>query len=681
MYILSCEKSIKKLFCPKTSPEQINHKTDVSNLISPNISTPKITILKREKPPDFSTNKIIYPIRPYHTRWEEYVAKRNEIFSISKSNYTLQHKSKRSTIRLRKYFKNRKIFSKYKISTIISFANDKRLYAKVSFLSFQEYGLLDTGANVSCVGSDLALNDFSKYEFFYECKSYVKTADGKTQKTLGCLNVDVTFRKETQRLKLLIIRSITQRLILGLDFWKVFKLATDVFDSAILSENPSDLNASQIVSELEQINIEKPMNRDDHQYPLTPCQTQQLAAIIDLFPNFETQGLGRTSLITHDIDVYDATPIKQRFYPVSPAVEKLEYKEIDRMLTLGVIEESKSDWSSPMRLVIKPNKLRLCLDARKVNSVTKKDAYPLPNIEGIFARLPKANLISKLDLKDAFWQIGLTDRAKAITAFTVPGRPLYQFVVMPFGLCNAPQTMCRLMDQLIPPDLRHCVFGYLDDIIIVSEDFNIHISILVRIAQEFRRANLTLNVAKSKWCVTEVKYLGFVIGNGGITTDPEKVDAIEKWPVPKNIKQVRGFLGIAGWYRRFIENFSSVVFPITETLSTKRKFSWSPAAQEAFEKVKTLLTSAPVLATPNFSEKFYLHCDASDYGIGAVLVQLDGNNEERPIAFMSKKLNSAQRNYSVTERECLAAIEAIKRFRCYLELQEFEVITDHSSLL
>lgn len=242
-----------------------------------------------------------------------------------------------------------------------------------------------------------------------------------------------------------------------------------------------------------------------------------------------------------------------------------------------------------------------------------------------------------MDLKDAYWQIGLAEEAKPLTAFTVPGRPLYQFVVMPFAI--------------------------------------------IRIAEQFKKANLTLNVSKSKFCVTEVNYLGYIIDNGGIKTDPEKVESIRNWPTPKNLKQVRGFLGLAGWYRRFINNFSSIVYPITEVLSTKKKFSWTTEVQKSFQEIKNLLTSAPILVNPDFSKKFYLHCDASDYGIGAVLVQLDDNGEEKPIAFMSKKLNTAQRNYSVTERECLAALEAIKKFRCYLELQEFEVITDHSSLV
>lgn len=254
------------------------------------------------------------------------------------------------------------------------------------------------------------------------------------------------------------------------------------------------------------------------------------------------------------------------------------YQELDRILNEGVIEASQSLWSSPVSLVVKPGKVRLCLDARRINDWTKKDAYPLANIDGIFSRLPKANLITKLDLKDASWQIPLSDKAKAITAFTVPGRPLYQFTVMPFGLCNAPQTICRLVDQLIPPDLKTCVFGYLDDVCIVSEDFDKHLTVLMRLAAEFRRANLTLNVSKSRFCVTQVGYLGYLIGNGSIATDPNKVEGINSWPSPKTLKQARCFLCLVGWYRRFIKNFSELVFPITELLSTKRKFVWTDAA-------------------------------------------------------------------------------------------------------
>lgn len=613
---------------------------------------------------------------PYHKKILNYIEKRNEIFKIS-SIQSPGKKSKRSTIRLREYFKRRKLTSKLIISSIINDRVDKRYYASVKFLNFCELGLLDTGANVTCIGSDLAKLDFSEYEQYSVLNTKVKTADGSLQKVLGYLLVDVMFKSQTEKMKIFVVPSLNQRLILGLDFWIQFKLAPNLFGNVVYStpnEKPSELSEQSAL-----YSINKP-NTSSYEYPLSESELQQLSTIKELFPNFEKQGLGRTSLIQHKIDIGSSEPVKQRYYPVSPAVEKLMYQEIDRMLSLGVIEPSSSPWSSPMRLVVKPNKVRLCLDARRLNQVTKKDAYPLPSIEGIFSRLPKAHLISKLDLKDAYWQIGLTAESKPLTAFTIPGRPLYQFTVMPFGLCNAPSTMCRLVDEIIPPDLRGSVFGYLDDLIIVSEDFSTHLSILVRLSQQFKKANLTLNVAKSQFCVTEVNYLGYIIGNGGIKTDPDKINSILNWPSPKNIKQVRGFLGLAGWYRRFIANFSTIVWPITEVLSTKRKFVWTSEAQTSFDEIKRLLTSAPVLTNPDFSKKFYLHCDASDVGIGAVLIQMDEDGNEKPIAYMSKKLNSAQRNYSVTERECLAAIEAVKKFRCYLELQEFEIITDHSSL-
>lgn len=589
---------------------------------------------------------------------------------------------KRSTIRLRNYYKKRKILSKISISSITLLANDLRYYAKVNFLNFEQHGLLDTGANVSCIGADLAQTDFSQFPGFNACKSVVKTADGASQKVLGWLDTNVNFKNKCHVMRLFIIPSIAHKLILGIDFWRTFNLMPEFFRTTDLVCSNQDIDKAANLSSLNPESMRSTVNdAEGDSLSLSDSQRQQLSAVVKLFPDFQEQGLGRTSLIHHSIDVGDAKPIKQRYYPVSPAVEKLMFAEVDRMLEQGVIEPSTSAWSSPMRLVIKPNKVRLCLDARKVNSVTKKDAYPLPSIDGIFARLPKAYIISKLDLKDAFWQIPVEESSRPITAFTIPGRPLYQFVTMPFGLCNAPQTMCRLIDEVIPPDLRHSVFGYLDDLIIVSEDFNTHLEVLIRVAAQFRKANMTLNIAKSHFCVTKVNYLGYVISQKGITTDPEKVSAITKWPVPQNLKQVRGFLGLAGWYRRFVENFSDIVTPITELLSTKKKFKWNPEANEAFEKLKTLLTSTPVLVNPNFEEKFFLHCDASDYAIGAVLIQLDEQGCERPIAFMSKKLNSAQRNYSVTEKECLAAVEAIKRFRCYLEMQEFEVITDHSSLL
>lgn len=350
------------------------------------------------------------------------------------------------------------------------------------------------------------------------------------------------------------------------------------------------------------------------------------------------------------------------------------------MLQLGVIEESQSPWSSHVALVVKPGKVRLCLDARKVNSVTVKDAYPLQLIDGILSRLPKARFITSLDLKDAFWQIPLDEASKEKTAFTVPGRPLYQFVTMPFGLCNAPQTMTRLMDKVIPPHLRTKVFVYLDDLLLITETFEEHLELLHEIALCIRKAKLTINIEKSKFVIKEVKYLGHIIGYGTIKTDPDKVIAIRDFPLPTSVKQLRRFLGTWGWYMRFVRNFASLSAPLTDMLQKARKYTWFEEAKNAFELLKKALCSAPVLHNPDFSRPFLIQCDASKYGVGAVLAQRNEDGEEVPIAYMSHKLTSPQKNYTVSEQECLAAIMAVKKFRAYVEGHEFEIITDHTSL-
>lgn len=291
----------------------------------------------------------------------------------------------------------------------------------------------------------------------------------------------------------------------------------------------------------------------------------------------------------------------------------------------------------------------------------------------------ETHFISSIDLKDAFWQIELDQPSREKTAFTVPGRPLYQFTRMPFGLCNAAQSMCRLMDLVIPSSMREFIFVYIDDLLIVSADLDTHLERLQLVANCLRRANLTINVQKSKFMMKEIKYLGHIVGHGQIKADPSRVQCINEFPQPTTVKQVRRFLGMAGWYQRYIKNYSAVAGAITDTLKSKERFCWTPEADHGFKALKTCLTTAPVLTHPDFSLPFFIQCDASIVGVGGVLFQMkDGG--EHPIAFMSKKLNAAQRNYSVTELECLAAILCIKKFRCYVEGMHFTVITDHASL-
>lgn len=519
-------------------------------------------------------------------------------------------------------------------------------------------GLLDSGASISCLGKDadktLSRLSIKSKQF----ASLVQTASGNGQPITGYADAVIKFAGKDKTIRLFVVPTLSQELYLGVDFWRAFGLLPLKIDE-----------------------IEQEPEVDDNKHSLDPTQRKVLQDITNLFPSSATEGLGRTTLLQHTIDTADAKPIKQRHYPISPAIQALMSVELDRMLELGVIEKSQSPWNSPISVARKPNgKIRLCLDARALNNVTVKDAYPMPIIDSILSRLKDTVVISSVDLKDAFWQIGLSDGSMEKTAFSVPGRPHYHFRRMPFGLCNSAQTMCRLMDIVIPSELREHVFVYIDDLLVVSSDMDTHFDRLRQVAASLRKANLTINVEKSKFLLKSITYLGHTVGGGCIKADPDRVRAIAEYPTPNTIRQVRRFMGIAGWYRRFISNFSAISAPITDLLGKTGKLIWTPEAQIAFEELKAKLTSAPVLTHPDFERPFVIQCDASMTGVGAVLFQLDDDGNEKPIAYMSKKLNTAQRNYTITELECLAAVLSIKKFRGYVEGMEFKVITDHASL-
>lgn len=490
----------------------------------------------------------------------------------------------------------------------------------------------------------------------------VQTADGVAQQVLGFVDAEVSYKNKVRCIRLYAIPSLSQELYLGINFWNAFGISPIMINELVVSE-------------------EMPPPQNSNIHVLSVDQRAILEDIKNTFLSNNDQSLGKTNVLQHHIEVGSALPVKQRYHFVSPAIQAILNKEVDDMLAKGVIEESKSAWSSPVLVVKKPNgKMRFCLDCRAVNKVTTKDAYPMPIIDGILASLHETVFISSIDLKDAFWQIELDPTSRDKTAFTIPGRPLYQFARMPFGLCNAPQTMCRLMDKVLPAELRQFVFVYIDDLLVVSKCFETHVDRLRAVAKCLREANLTINMAKSKFCMTEIRYLGHIVGNGCIKPDPGKVEAITNFPIPRTIRQVRSFLGMCGWYQRYIAGYAALAAPITDLLKKHSRFSWTTEAQSAFEILKDKLTSAPVLSHPDFTKPFVVQCDASNSGVGGVLYQIDDKGDEHPIAFMSHKLNGAQRNYSVTEQECLAAILSLKKFRGYIEGMPFKVVTDHASL-
>ena len=347
---------------------------------------------------------------------------------------------------------------------------------------------------------------------------------------------------------------------------------------------------------------------------------------------------------------------------------------------MGIVEESHSDWSSPVVLVPKADgSVRFCVDYRKVNAVSKFDAYPMPRIDKLLDRLGTAHFYSTLDLTKGYWQIPLTPLSREKTAFSTPFG-LHQLVTLPFGLFGAPATFQRLMDRVLRPHATYAA-AYLDDIIIYSNDWPRHLQHLRAVLRSLRRAGLTANPKKCAIGRVEVRYLGFHLGNGQVRPQINKTAAIAACPRPKTKKGVRQFLGLAGYYRRFIPNYSDVTSPLTDL--TKKgapdPVQWTEQCQRAFLEVKAALCGGPLLHSPDFSLPFVLQTDASDRGLGAVLSQ-EVEGEDRPVLYISRKLSVREGRYSTIEKECLAIKWAVLALCYYLLGCPFTLCSDHAPL-
>lgn len=562
----------------------------------------------------------------------------------------------------------------YKVASILQAKpeNDSRPFVNIKINDVEACGLLDSGAAVSILGKNShLLLDLPLQEDDWLS---VVTAGGHTIRSRGYINLPIYFEGNFHIIKAYVVPEIETALILGIDFWRKFQLCPKYLGStAITREMPVTLINTTADTHITSYDL-----LDEKQRVIADNLVNQFRDI-----SMEIKGLGRTSVITHRIDTGDAIPIRQRYYRMSPEKQRILTAEVDEMLKLDVVEPCESAWSSPVLIVYKKNgQPRFCLDSRKLNSVTKRDAYSLPYISEILDNLRDAKYLSSIDLSKAFWQIPIAEADRDKTAFYVPGRGTLRFKTTAFGLTNAPATQQRLVDILFGDfDLKS--FAYLDDIIVVSSSFEEHVSLLLRVLDKLRYANLTVNLEKCKFFRSELKYLGYVVDARGLRTDPEKVEAILNYPTPTCRKEVKRFLGTATWYRRFVPNFSTIAGPLNKLTSQKKSappFKWSPEADDAFNKLKECLISAPILASPDYNLPFEVHTDASDYGVGAMLTQTV-DNVERPIAYMSKSLTGAEKNYSITERETLAVLTALEHWRCYLENgKRFNVYTDHAAL-
>lgn len=433
--------------------------------------------------------------------------------------------------------------------------------------------------------------------------------------------------------------------------------------------------------------------RTDH---MTRTQKDNLRKIVSTYSKLFSapdEKLTYTTRITGEIRTKSDTPIYSKTYPYPMSLKSEIEKQIKTLLDDGIIRPSKSPYNSPVWIVPKKmdasgeKKFRMVIDYRKLNAVTIADKYPIPEINEVLAQLGKSRYFTVLDLKSGFHQIPLKPRDIEKTAFSV-NNGKYEFTRLPFGLKNAPAIFQRALDDILRSHIGKRCYVYIDDIIIFSPDEERHIKDIMEVFHTLQEANMKVQLDKCEFFKDEVEFLGFLISQKGIQTNPKKVEAIVNFPYPKTLKDLRSFLGLSGYYRRFVKDYAKIAKPLTNllrgeegrvsrNLSSKKVIEVDGPARTAFDKIKNILASRDVILTyPDFDKNFELTTDASNHAIGAVLSQ-----DNRPITFISRSLSKAEENYAANEREMLAIIWSLDSLRNYLYGRAKVIIyTDHQPL-
>lgn len=388
---------------------------------------------------------------------------------------------------------------------------------------------------------------------------------------------------------------------------------------------------------------------------------------------------------THSIETDEARPICQRNGRIPISQEAAIEAEIEKNLRLNIIRESHSPWCSRIVMVTKSDgSWRMCIDYRALNAVTIKDSYVSPRIDEIYDALTDAGIFSVLDATSGYYQIAMEEKDKEKTAFSFKGR-LYEFNRMPFGLCNAPATFQRTMDEIFSKENRMFVIPYLDDIIVYSKSRREHEKHLRIVLGKLKAAGLSLNEKKSKFFREQFKILGNIISKGMIKADPERIEKLLKYPEPKIMKELRSFLGTINYGREFIKDIAGLTAPLYELLKGERKSSTKSLVpnekqKETFNKIKKTVSESTIRAQSQFDREFIVTTDASEIGIAVILSQKDSHGNEKMISTFSRTLQPAEKNYTVTEKELLGIVKGVNHFRHYLLGKNFILRTDHKAL-
>lgn len=571
--------------------------------------------------------------------------------------------------------------------------------------------LIDTGANINLIDPKLAWSCKISQPYDFKAEQ-ITSANGKFNAT-SAIDLNFFYPKINYKAQFLLHKFHPFfHGIIGSGILKALNATID-FKNKILTLCLRNEKLSIPLSEYHPVNCssnsalrntyisdpknDKGLHNDESQLfrtsHLSPTESEKLLKVLkanDTVFHKPERKLTCSTVVECSINTVDDIPVHQRVYPYPAAYTDEVNKQIDKLLEDGIIRPSRSAWTSPVWIVPKKTdasgekKFRMVIDYRKINEKTISDRYPMPEINYVLDQLKGQKYFTTLDLASGFHQIKMKENDIVKTAFSI-NNGKFEFTRMPFGLKNAPAIFQRAIDDVLRQHIGKICYVYIDDVIVFGKSLEEALENIDVILKALNNANLKIQLDKSEFLHNEIEFLGYVIGSEGIKPNLKKIESIRKYPAPKTIKELRSFLGMMSYYRRFVKDFAKIAKPLTNLLrgeknvSSTKKISLSENEIRCFEKMKTLLSSSDVLIYPDHTKPYILTTDASDFAIGAVLSQGEVG-KDRPIHFASRSLTRAEEKHSVPEKEMLAIYWALKTFRNYLYGSRFKIFTDHQPL-
>ena len=549
--------------------------------------------------------------------------------------------------------------------------------------------LIDTGANINLINPKLAYT----YQFTkpYDISTNgISSANGSFNAT-SAIDINFFYPKINHSAQFLLHKFHSFFYgIIGTGILQALQANIDLANMELTLHDGQQILAIPLLEYHPKKDSSNNLFRTSH---LTVEENNKLQTILDL--NREAFHEPNTKLtcstnVECAINTIDEIPVHQKVYPYPAAFTEEVNKQIEKLLNDGIIRPSRSAWTAPVWIVPKKadasgeKKFRMVIDYRSLNQKTTPDRYPMPEINYVIDQLKGQKYFTTLDLASGFHQIKMKDKDIQKTAFSI-NNGKYEFTRMPFGLKNAPAIFQRAIDDVLREHIGKICYVYIDDVIIFGRTLEEHLKNLNTVLKALNKANLKIQLDKSEFLHREIEFLGYIICSDGVKPNNKKIEAIQQYPEPRTIKELRSFLGMMSYYRRFVRDFAKIAKPLTNllrgegSLKSNKKISLSESERNCFKKMKNILSSSDILIYPDYKKPFILTTDASDFAIGAVLSQGEVG-KDKPIHFASKSLSKTEEKYSVPEKEMLAIFWSLKIFRNYLYGAKFKIMTDHQPL-